>query len=245
MDAIEFSIQEHITKFKVEFESNDEKIHITLEKVEDRIACVGYFRITREPQAALDVTKISTYFLIDTARCYKTLIQELKRILLQTQKRHMEYRQTVMNSTFHNWWVLFSVDILRQTSVCFQARRLYSRSIQKHMSKYELEFLEDDHRLRVSVPLDVIREDSEEKFYRIGEISDAMRKAKLSTFSRVDSMKDLEKQIWIAQTRISGFEKRNASTTQERKELKVAQDMLRIHEGPMERQKRIHEEWKS
>ncbi|PNP76601.1 hypothetical protein FNYG_10020 [Fusarium nygamai] len=90
MDALEFSIQEHMAKFKVEFESNDEKIHITLPKVEDRIACIGYFRITRELQAALDVTKVSTYFLIDIARCYKSLIQDLKRILLQTQKRHLE-----------------------------------------------------------------------------------------------------------------------------------------------------------
>ncbi|KAF5603271.1 hypothetical protein FPCIR_1467 [Fusarium pseudocircinatum] len=94
-------------------------------------------------------------------------------------------------------------------------------SIQKHMSKYELEFLEDDQRLRVLVPLDVMREDSEERFHRIGEISDAMRKAKLSTFFRDDSMKELEKQIRIAQTRISGLEKRNASTTQERRELKL------------------------
>ncbi|KAF5565428.1 hypothetical protein FPANT_14155 [Fusarium pseudoanthophilum] len=90
MDALEFSIQEHMAKFKVEFYSNDERIHITLPKVQDRIACVGYFRITRELQAALDVTKISTYFVIDTARCYKTIIQELKRILLQTQKRHQK-----------------------------------------------------------------------------------------------------------------------------------------------------------
>ncbi|RBA14666.1 hypothetical protein FPRO05_13477 [Fusarium proliferatum] len=28
MDALEFSIQERMAKFKVEFESNDEKIHI-------------------------------------------------------------------------------------------------------------------------------------------------------------------------------------------------------------------------
>ncbi|PNP76600.1 hypothetical protein FNYG_10019 [Fusarium nygamai] len=118
-------------------------------------------------------------------------------------------------------------------------------SIQKHMSKYELEFLEDDQRLRVSVPLDVIREDSEEKFCRIMEISDAMRKAKLLTFFRVNSMEELKKQVRIAETRVSGLEKRNAISTQERKELKVAQDMLRIHEEAMERQERIHEEWKS
>ncbi|EWG54070.1 hypothetical protein FVEG_17237 [Fusarium verticillioides 7600] len=74
MDAFEFSIQEHMAKFKVEFYSKDERIHITLPKVQDRIACVGYFRITRELQAALDVTKISSYFVIDTARHYKTLI---------------------------------------------------------------------------------------------------------------------------------------------------------------------------
>jgi hypothetical protein len=88
MDALDFSIQEHMAKFKVEFYSNDERIHITLPKVQDHF--LGYFRITRELQAALDVTKVSTYFLIDTARCYKTLTQELKRILLQTQKRHQK-----------------------------------------------------------------------------------------------------------------------------------------------------------
>jgi hypothetical protein len=110
------------------------------------------------------------------------------------------------------------------------------------MSKYEMEFLEDDQRLRVSVPADVIREDSEEKFHRIGEISDAMRKAKVSNFFRADSIEELKKQVRIAQTRVSGLEKRNASTTEERKELKVAQDMLRIYEEVIERQKRIHEE---
>ncbi|KAF5614483.1 uncharacterized protein FTJAE_13752 [Fusarium tjaetaba] len=30
MDSLEFSIQEHMAKFKVEFEANDEKIHITI-----------------------------------------------------------------------------------------------------------------------------------------------------------------------------------------------------------------------
>ncbi|KAF5697533.1 hypothetical protein FMUND_15390 [Fusarium mundagurra] len=90
MDALECSIQKHMAKFKVEFESNDEKIHITLPKFEDRIACVGHLRNARELQTALDVTKISTFFLIDKARCYESHIQDMKRILLQTQNRHQK-----------------------------------------------------------------------------------------------------------------------------------------------------------
>ncbi|KAF5649882.1 hypothetical protein F25303_4569 [Fusarium sp. NRRL 25303] len=90
MDALEFSILQNMAKFKVEFESNDEKLHITLPKIEDKIACMGQFRHSRELQAALDLTKISTYFLIDTARCYESHIQDLKRIVSQTQDRHQK-----------------------------------------------------------------------------------------------------------------------------------------------------------
>ncbi|KAF5581645.1 hypothetical protein FPANT_8833 [Fusarium pseudoanthophilum] len=118
-------------------------------------------------------------------------------------------------------------------------------SIQKHISIYELEFLQDDQRLRASVPLDVMREDSEEKFRRIGEISDAMRKAKLSTFFREDLMEELKRKVRVGQTRVSGLEKRNASATQERRELEVVQDILRIYEEARERRKRIDEAWKS
>lgn len=91
MDALEFSIQEHMAKFKVEFESNDEKLHITLPKGEDEIACIGHFLVSRELRAALDLTKISTYFLIDTARCYESYIQDMKVILLKTQNRHKKH----------------------------------------------------------------------------------------------------------------------------------------------------------
>ncbi|KAF5568776.1 hypothetical protein FPHYL_2582 [Fusarium phyllophilum] len=90
MDALECSIQKHMAKFKVEFESNDEKIHITLPKIQDGEACIGHIRIAQELRTALDVTGISTFFLIDKARCYESHIQDMKRILLQTQKRQQK-----------------------------------------------------------------------------------------------------------------------------------------------------------
>ncbi|KAF5534577.1 hypothetical protein FNAPI_12315 [Fusarium napiforme] len=146
-----------------------------------------------------------------------------------------------LNEIVRHFYYVRKTDV----SVFPGAKTLLKMSIQKHMSKYEVEFLEDDQRHRVSVPLDVMREDSEEKFRRIGEISNAMRKAKLLTFFREDSMEELKKKVRAGQTRVSGLEKRNSSATQERKELEVAEDMLRIHEEAMERRKRIDEAWKS
>ncbi|KAF5637823.1 hypothetical protein F52700_4525 [Fusarium sp. NRRL 52700] len=90
MDALESSILKHMAKFKVEFGSNDEKIHITMPMIEDEIACVGHIRNKRELQTALEETKISTFFLIDTVRCHESHIQDLRRMLLQTQKRHQK-----------------------------------------------------------------------------------------------------------------------------------------------------------
>ncbi|KAF5658768.1 hypothetical protein FCIRC_12740 [Fusarium circinatum] len=91
MDALEFSIYQHMAKFKVEFESNDEKIHITLPKCEDEIGCVAHMRNARELQTALDVTKISTFFVMDTVRRYESHIQDLQRIVLQTQNIHQKF----------------------------------------------------------------------------------------------------------------------------------------------------------
>ncbi|KAF4444248.1 hypothetical protein FACUT_829 [Fusarium acutatum] len=125
------------------------------------------------------------------------------------------------------------------------AKALLKMSVQKYMAKYEVEFLGDDQRLRVSVPLEVIMKDSEERFHCVMEISDAMMKAKLLTFFRTDAIENAKNQVQISQIRISGLERRDASTTQEREELKVALDMLRIHEEAMARQKRFLEEWKS
>ncbi|KAF5649881.1 hypothetical protein F25303_4568 [Fusarium sp. NRRL 25303] len=72
-------------------------------------------------------------------------------------------------------------------------------SIQKYMAKYEVEFLDEDQKLRVSLPLDVNREDSDKKFQLLMEMSDAMKKAKLLTFFHVDTIKELEKHVQMTE----------------------------------------------
>lgn len=91
-------------------------------------------------------------------------------------------------------------------------------SIQKYMVKYEVEFMDDDQKLRVSLPLDVNREDSDKKFQLLMEMPDAMKKANLLTFFRVDTIKELEKHVQM--TEISGLERRSTCTSQERRTTK-------------------------
>ncbi|KLO85256.1 Uncharacterized protein LW94_13594 [Fusarium fujikuroi] len=155
MDALEFSIQEHMAKFKVQFESNDDKIHITL------------------PKGAMALLRMS---------------------------------------------------------------------IQKYMAKYEVEFMDDDQKLRVSLPLDMNKEDSDESFRLLMEMLNAMKKAKLLTFFRVDTIKELEKHVQMTEISILGLERRNTCTSQEREDLKVQRDLLAIHKAELAKQKQIQGE---
>ncbi|KAF5697534.1 hypothetical protein FMUND_15391 [Fusarium mundagurra] len=125
------------------------------------------------------------------------------------------------------------------------AKTLLKLSIQKYMAKYEVEFLDDDQRLRVSVPFDMLKKDSDEGFRRIMGIQDAMRKSKLLNFFRDDTIENLKKEVETAQIRVSGLERRGANTAKEREELKVAQDLVRIHEDGLAKQQRIRQEWES
>ncbi|KAG5792394.1 hypothetical protein H9Q69_008551 [Fusarium xylarioides] len=125
------------------------------------------------------------------------------------------------------------------------AKTFLKLSIQKYMAKYEVEFLDDDQRLRVSVPLDTVNKDFGEMSYGIMDIQDAMKEAKLLNFFRDDTIENLKKLVETAQIRVSGLKRRNANTAEEREELKVAQDMLRLHRDALAKLKRLHQEWKS
>ncbi|KAF4494976.1 hypothetical protein FAGAP_8897 [Fusarium agapanthi] len=117
--------------------------------------------------------------------------------------------------------------------------------IQKYFAKYEVDFLDDDQRLRISVPLDVIKKDINEIFHSMMDIADAFKKAELLAYFQDDTIKNTEKLIQMSHIRISGLEKINADTSLQRNNLKLAEDMLRIHENAMAREKRIREEWRS
>lgn len=120
------------------------------------------------------------------------------------------------------------------------ATALLKMSIQKYMAKYEVEFMDDDQKLRVSLPLDVNREDSDKKFQLLMEMPDAMKKVNLLTFFRVDTIKELEKHVQMAE--ISGLERRSTCTSQEREDHKVQRDLLAIHKAELAKQKQIQGE---
>lgn len=122
------------------------------------------------------------------------------------------------------------------------AKDLLKVSIQKYMARYEVEFLDDDQRLRVSLPLDVNREDCDEKFQLLREIPDAMTKVKLLTFFRVDTIKDLEKHVKMTEISILGLERRDPCTSQEREDLRVQRDLLAIHQAKLAKQRQIQGE---
>lgn len=122
------------------------------------------------------------------------------------------------------------------------ATTLLKMSIQKYMAKYEVEFMDDDQKLRVSLPLDVNREDSDKKFQLLMEMPDAMKKAKLFTFFRVDTIKELEKHVQMTEISILGLERRNTYTSQERQDLKDQRDLLAIHKAELAKQKQIQGE---
>ncbi|KAF5718164.1 hypothetical protein FGLOB1_1748 [Fusarium globosum] len=122
------------------------------------------------------------------------------------------------------------------------ATALLKMSIQKYMAKYEVEFMDDDQKLRVSLPLDVNKEDSDENFRLLMEIPDAMKTAKLLTFFRVDTIKELEKHVQMTEISILGLERRSTCTSQEREDLEVQRDLLAIHKAELAKQKQIQGE---
>lgn len=122
------------------------------------------------------------------------------------------------------------------------AKALLKMSIQKYMARYEVEYRDDDQKLRVSLPLDVNREDCDEKFQLLMEIPDVMMKAKLLTFFRVDTIKNLEKHVKMTEISILGLERRDPCTIQEREDLRVQRDLLAIHQAKLAKQRQIQGE---
>ncbi|KAF5239340.1 hypothetical protein FANTH_9999 [Fusarium anthophilum] len=119
------------------------------------------------------------------------------------------------------------------------------KSLQKYLAKYEVAFLDDDQTLRISVPLDVIKKDVMEVFHSMKDIAKAFKNTELLTYFHDDAIRNTEKLIQISQIRIAGLEQRNADTTLQRQNLELGEEILRIHEDAMEREKRLREEWKS
>ncbi|CZR37804.1 uncharacterized protein FPRO_07005 [Fusarium proliferatum ET1] len=101
------------------------------------------------------------------------------------------------------------------------ATALLKMSIQKYMAKYEVEFMDDDQKLRVLLPLDVNREDSDKKFQLLMEMPDNMKKAKLLTFFRVDTIKEFEKHVQMTEISILGLERRNTCTSRRGRTSKI------------------------
>ncbi|RKK08687.1 hypothetical protein BFJ63_vAg11091 [Fusarium oxysporum f. sp. narcissi] len=110
------------------------------------------------------------------------------------------------------------------------AKTVLEVSIQKHMAKYELEFLDNDERLHVALPLKVCGEDSYEVYLSLKEMRDAVEKANLSTFFHSDETQLSRKMIQMTQVRIPQLQNLNATTGKEGERIKAEQRQLEIHE---------------
>ncbi|KAF4951339.1 hypothetical protein FGADI_7537 [Fusarium gaditjirri] len=83
MDALEVSIKKHMANFKVEFEDNNEKMHITLPPGEYTKDSFWLHGLRRELDDALDMTKLSTFFVHDPIRSIEFDIEVHKKLLSQ------------------------------------------------------------------------------------------------------------------------------------------------------------------
>ncbi|KAI3576027.1 hypothetical protein IWW34DRAFT_807958 [Fusarium oxysporum f. sp. albedinis] len=105
------------------------------------------------------------------------------------------------------------------------AKTVSEVSIQKHMAKYEVEFLDNDERLHVALPLKL----------SLKEMRDAVEKANLSTFFHSDETQLSRKMIQMTQVRISQLQNLNATTGKEGERIKAEQRRLEIHEKAIAR----------
>ncbi|KAF5637824.1 hypothetical protein F52700_4526 [Fusarium sp. NRRL 52700] len=125
-------------------------------------------------------------------------------------------------------------------------KALLEVSLQKYFPKYEVEFLDDDQRLRISVPFDVMKNmDADDKFQLLMENAAAIKDSELLTFFYGDTIEEIKKMICTTQILISYLKRTMPSTAEDQEELKMHRAMLKHHEEALARENQILEDFKT